>query len=66
MARELVDGGSVERYAEPWSIPWSMANDDGRERCRFHLLRPSKCTPAQLEERAREVFRAWLELRAER
>jgi len=43
-----------------------MANDDRREGFRFHLLRPSTCTPAQVEGRAREVFRAWLELRAER
>ncbi len=43
-----------------------MANDDGRERFRFHLRRLSSCTPVQVEGRAREVFRAWLELRAER
>ncbi len=43
-----------------------MANDDGRERFRFHSLRFSSCTPEQVEGRAREVLQAWLEHRAER
>ncbi len=42
--------------------------DDARwERFRFNTLRfPSRCTPVQVERRAREVFAAWLELRAGR
>ncbi|MEE9576423.1 MAG: hypothetical protein V3W35_03340 [Gemmatimonadota bacterium] len=43
-----------------------MADDDGRERLRFHLLRLSSCTTAQVERRAREVLRGWRKLRAER
>jgi len=43
-----------------------MAKDDGRERRRCKLLRPSTCTPAHVEGRAREGLRSWRELRAER
>jgi hypothetical protein len=44
-----------------------MQDDERRERFRFNTLRfPSRCTPVQVERRAREVFAAWLDLRAER
>lgn len=37
------------------------------EQFRFKVLRyPSRCTPVQVERRAREVFAAWVELRAGR